>query len=365
MTPPDLTDRLIRHIRAHGPMTIAAYLAMALHDPDAGYYARRNPLGAAGDFVTAPEISQIFGELIGLWCADLWQLLGSSDPVILAELGPGRGTLMADFLRATRRVAGFREALRLHLVEASPLLRETQRHSLKDIEPVWISNFDEVPDGALLLVANEFLDALPIRQLVRGRSYWAERLVAANPSGGLTFTAGPESRGLSLLVPPALRGAAPGEIAEICPAAATLAAALAERLTRQLGAALFIDYGYSEASPGNTLTAISAHRGTDVLDRPGEADLSAHVDFAAFAAAARAAGAAVHGPVTQRTFLTALGAEARLAALLRRANPAQRTALETGLRRLLDPQEMGTLFNVLAVTSPGLPAPAGFGGDPC
>lgn len=365
MTAPDLTDRLIRHIRAHGPMTIAAYMAMALHDPEAGYYAGRNPLGAAGDFVTAPEISQIFGELIGLWCADLWQLLGSPDPVILAELGPGQGTLMADFLRATRRVAGFREALRLHLVEASPLLRETQRQALKGIKPVWISNFDEVPDGPLLLVANEFLDALPIRQLVRGRAYWAERMVAANPSGGLTFTDGPESRGLSLLVPPALRGAEPGEIAEICPAATTLAAALAERLARQLGAALFIDYGYAEASPGNTLTAISAHRGADVLDRPGEADLSAHVDFGAFAAAARAAGAAVHGPVTQRTFLTRLGAEARLAALLRRADPAQRTALETGLRRLLDPQEMGTLFNVLAVTSPGLPAPAGFGGEPC
>jgi len=365
MSVPDLTERLVRHIRAHGPMTIAAYMAVALHDPDCGYYARRNPLGACGDFVTAPEISQIFGELIGLWSTDLWRLMGSPNPVILAELGPGRGTLMADFLRATRHVDGLHEALRAYLVEASPLLRETQRQTLKGIEPVWVSSFDEVPDGPLLLVANEFIDALPIRQLVRGRTHWAERMVATDASSRLAFADGPESRALSLLVPSALRDAGPGAVVEICPAAATLATILAERLARQPGAALFIDYGYAEGSPGNTLTAISAHRGASVLDRPGEADLSAHVDFAAFAETARTAGAAVHGPVTQSAFLTALGAEARLAALLRNADFAQCGALETGLRRLIDPQEMGTLFKVLAVTSPGIPAPAGFGGEPC
>jgi NADH dehydrogenase [ubiquinone] 1 alpha subcomplex assembly factor 7 len=365
MTAAALTERLIHHIRAHGPMTVAAYMTMALHDPDLGYYTHRNPLGARGDFVTSPEISQIFGELIGLWCADLWQRMGSPNPINLAELGPGRGTLMTDFLRATRRVAGFHPALRLHFVEASPLLRETQRQSLKCITPVWISNFDEVPDGPLLLVANEFLDALPIRQLVRGRSHWAERTVAADANGCLMFADSQESPTTSQLVSPDRRDTAPGTIVEICPAATTLAGALAERLTRQPGAALFIDYGYAKATPGDTLTAISAHRGTNVLDRPGEADLSAHVDFAAFAAAAREAGAVVHGPVTQRAFLAALGAEARLAALLRQAAPAQRDALETGLRRLIDPQEMGTLFKVLALTSPGLPAPAGFGGEPC
>jgi NADH dehydrogenase [ubiquinone] 1 alpha subcomplex assembly factor 7 len=361
---PDLTERLVRHIRAHGPMTIAAYMAMALHDPDRGYYARRNPLGARGDFVTAPEISQIFGELIGLWCADLWQRLGSPNPVILAELGPGRGTLMADLLRASRGIGGFREALRIHLVEASPLLRETQRQSLSGISPTWISSFDELPEGPLLLVANEFLDALPIRQLVRGRVHWSERMVAADESGRLVFADGPQSPALSLLAPATLRDAALGAIVEICPAAATLAAALAERLARHPGAALFIDYGYTSGSPGDTLTAISAHRGATVLHRPGDADLSAHVDFAAFATTARDAGAAVHGPATQRAFLLALGAEARLAALLRHADPAQRNALETGLRRLIDPQEMGTLFKVLALTSPG-PLPAGFGGEPC
>jgi NADH dehydrogenase [ubiquinone] 1 alpha subcomplex assembly factor 7 len=365
MTVPDLSERLARHIRAHGPMTIAAFMAVALHDPKAGYYARRNPLGAAGDFVTAPEISQIFGELIGLWCADLWRLMGSPDPVILAELGPGRGTLMADFLRATRRVAGFREALRPYLIEASPLLRETQRQSLEDINPAWVSSFDEVPEGPLLLVANEFLDALPIRQLVRGRAHWAERMVGAGDSGRLDFADGPENPALALLVPAALRDAPPGAMVEICPAAATLAGEVAERLARHPGAALFIDYGYAEGSPGDTLTAIGAHRPENVLSRPGKVDLSAHVDFAAFAAAARDAGATVRGPVTQRAFLIALGATARLEALSRNASPAQSRAVESGLRRLIDPQEMGTLFKVLAVTSPGLPAPAGFGGERC
>jgi NADH dehydrogenase [ubiquinone] 1 alpha subcomplex assembly factor 7 len=346
-------------------MTVAAYMAVALHDPDSGYYARRNPLGAAGDFVTAPEISQIFGELIGLWCADLWQFMGSPDPVVLVELGPGRGTLMADFLRASRRVPGFGEALRLHLVEASPILRETQRQSLRDIEPVWVSSLDDVPDGPLLLVANEFLDALPVRQLVRRPAHWAERMITADASGQLVFADGPESPALSLLAPPDRRDAAPAAIVEICPAAATLAAALAERLSRHPGAALFIDYGYAEGSPGNTLAAIGAHRPADVLERPGDVDLSAHVDFAAFAATAWEAGAVVHGPVTQRAFLTELGAAARLEALIRHAAPAQRGALDSGLRRLIDRQEMGTLFKVLALTSPGLPAPAGFGGEQC
>ncbi|HZK88862.1 MAG TPA: SAM-dependent methyltransferase [Stellaceae bacterium] len=357
---PGLAARLVRHIHAHGPLTIAAYMAMTLHDPAAGYYATRQPLGAAGDFTTAPEISQIFGELIGLWCADLWQRMGRPDPVLVAELGPGRGTLMADFLRAAAGVSGFRQAIRLYLVEASPVLREEQRRRLAGADPVWVSSPDEVPEGPLLLVANEFLDALPIRQLVRGRRHWAERLVAADAADRLVFAEGPESPALSLLVTPDRRDAPPGTVVEICPAAAVLAAALAERLARDLGAALFIDYGYSSKIPGPTLSAISGHRAAGILDAPGAADLSAHVDFSALAAAARAGGAAIHGPATQGDFFASLGAEARLAALLRRAAPAQRAPLEAGLKRLIDPAEMGTLFKALAMMSPGLPAPAGF-----
>ena len=356
-----LGPRLQRHIRAHGPLNIAAFMAMALHDPEAGYYARRQPIGAAGDFVTAPEISQIFGELIGLWCADLWQRLGCPDPVIVAELGPGRGVLMTDFLRAAAGVPGFRRAMRLHFVEASPLLRAEQRHRLGGAEPVWAGDIGELPDGPLLLVANEFLDALPIRQLVRGGTHWAERLVALDEDGRLCFAPGPESPALTLLVPAERRDAAAGSIVELCPAAVALAAALAARFATQPGAALFIDYGYGEPYAGSTLGAVGGHRAVGILDAPGSADLSAHVDFAAFAAAAKAGGAAVYGPVPQGAFLAALGAELRLATLLRRAAAGQRAALTAGLSRLIDPAEMGTLFKVLAVTVPDAPVPDGFG----
>jgi NADH dehydrogenase [ubiquinone] 1 alpha subcomplex assembly factor 7 len=219
---------------------------------------------------------------------------------------------------------------------------------------------DEVPEGPLLLVANEFLDALPIRQLVRGHREWSERLIAVDDQDRLCFADGPENPMLSLLVPAERRDAAPGAVVEICPAATALMTSFAERLTRQPGVALIIDYGYVGGAPGATLAAVRQHHGSGVLDRPGAADLSAHVDFAGLAGAARAAGAAVHGPATQRDFLLALGAEARLAALSRSANPAQRGRLQSGLRRLIDPAEMGTLFKAMAVTSPGLPAPAGF-----
>lgn len=360
MSAADLTARLVRHIRAHGPMTVAAFMAMVLHDPAAGYYARRQPLGAGGDFVTAPEISQIFGELIGLWCADLWQRMGRPDPVVVSELGPGRGVLMADFLRSAAGVAGFRPAIRLHLVEASARLRAEQQRRLAGANAEWHDDIGNLPDGPLLLVANEFLDALPIRQLVRGETDWRERMVAVDVEGRLCFAEGPESRLLGLLIAPERRDAALGSVSELCPAATTLAAALAERLRRQPGAALFVDYGYADAPGKSTLAAIEAHRATGIFEMPGRADLSAHVDFAAVAAAARAGGAAVYGPTPQGVFLTALGARQRLEMLWRRAAPDQRAALETGLRRLIDPSEMGTLFKVLAIASPDLPAPAGF-----
>jgi NADH dehydrogenase [ubiquinone] 1 alpha subcomplex assembly factor 7 len=357
---PDLVARLQHHIRAQGPLTIAAFMATALHDPRAGYYARRQPLGASGDFTTAPEISQIFGELIGLWCADLWQRIGEPSPVIVAELGPGRGVLMADFARAVSTVPGFRQAMKLHLVEASPVLRAGQQRRLADADPVWSADVAELPDGPLFLIANEFLDALPIRQLVRGQKHWAERLVGLDAEGRLCFALGPENPVLDLLVPSERRAAPPGTIVELHPAAAALAAGLAARFRRTPGAALFIDYGYADGGAGSTLAAVSGHNPTGILDAPGKADLSAHVDFAAFAAAAQAGGASVWGPIAQGEFLKALGAELRLTALMRRAAPEQRPMLESGLRRLIDPTEMGTLFKVVAVTSPGLPPPSGF-----
>ena len=355
-----LANKIARRIRAEGPLSLAAFMAMALHDPDHGYYARRDPIGRAGDFITAPEISQIFGELIGLCCADWWQHSGRPDPVILAELGPGRGALMADFLRAASTVPEFRRALRLHLVEASPVLRTEQERRLAAAEPRFVAGFDEVPPGPMLLLANEFLDALPIRQLVRGSAEWAERLVGLDADSRVVFTQGPESPALTMLVPQSLRMLPPGSVVEICPAAAALGASLGERLARSSGVALVIDYGYFPSAPGPTLAALRDHRPVDLLEEPGSADLSAHVDFAAFRTAAEARGAVAHGPVPQGRFLSALGAEARLAALSQRVTPEQSAALRRGLRRLIAPAEMGTLFKVLALTSPGLPAPAGF-----
>jgi NADH dehydrogenase [ubiquinone] 1 alpha subcomplex assembly factor 7 len=360
VTGESLACRIARHIRATGPLSVAAYMTMALYDSEAGYYARQSPIGGAGDFVTAPEISQIFGELIGLWCADLWDRMGRPDPVILAELGPGRGTLMSDLLRAAAVAPPFRRALDLVLVEVSPVLRRVQQQRLAAARPRWVEHVAELPPGPLLLVANEFFDTLPIRQFVRGRAHWAERRVGLDPAGNLVFVTGPEDPAADLLVPAALRAADSGAVAEICPSALALAAALGRRLAQTPGAALIVDYGYFPSAPGPTLRALRQHRPVPVLADPGTADLSAHVDFAALAEAARAAGAASFGPVPQGRFLQALGAEMRLAALAARATPAQRRDLESGAKRLLDPREMGTLFKALALVSPGLPAPPGF-----
>jgi NADH dehydrogenase [ubiquinone] 1 alpha subcomplex assembly factor 7 len=356
----EIGDRIVRRIRAEGPLTVAAYMAMALHDPEGGYYARRAPIGAAGDFTTAPEISQVFGELIGLWCAELWDRIGRPNPVVLAELGPGRGVLMSDLLRAAATVPEFRCALRIRLVEASPVLRAEQERRLRPAQPAWVSRVEELPDGPMLIVANEFLDALPIRQFVRGAGGWSERMVAVDPEDRLVFVDGPESPAASLFVPGAISDCAPGTIVEICPAALALAGALGSRLTRQPSAALFIDYGYFPTAPGPTLRALQCHRPVSALAAPGTADLSAHVDFAAFVEAAHAGGAQIYGPISQGQFLTALGAGVRLAALSARATPAQRQSLESGVRRLLDPGAMGELFKVVALVSPGLPSPAGF-----
>jgi NADH dehydrogenase [ubiquinone] 1 alpha subcomplex assembly factor 7 len=361
---PDVTEELVhkiaKRIHADGPLTVAAYMAIALHDRVGGYYATCDPIGAAGDFTTAPEISQVFGELIGLWCADLWQQMERPDPLILVELGPGRGVLMSDLLHAAGAVPEFRRALRLYLVEVSPMLRVEQEHRLSRARPVWVQGVEKLPDGAMLLIANEFLDTLPIRQFVRGSTHWRERMVALDPEGELAFIDGPESPVATLLVPSNLRDSPPGTIAEICPAALGLASALGTRFARQTGAALFIDYGHSRGTPGPTLRALSRHRSTSPLAAPGTADLSAHVDFAAFREAAAAGGAETHGPVTQTRFLTGLGAELRLAMLSARATLAQRQGLEGGVRRLLHRDEMGEQFKVIALTSPGLKTLAGF-----
>ena len=359
MTP--LGELIARRIRATGSITVAEYMTGALQHPRFGYYATRDPLGAAGDFITAPEVSQVFGELIGLWCADAWTRLGRPDPVLLVELGPGRGTLMADALRAIRTAPEFRRALRVHLVETSPALRALQAQVLADANPNWHEALDTVPEAPLIAIANEFLDALPIRQFQRRGGQWRERRIGLGAGGeSFAFVLESEESAAAAMVSPRLADAAEGSIAEVCPSAAALSAALARRIARHGGAALLIDYGHPHTACGDTLQAVRGHRPHPVLEAPGTADITAHVDFEAVAAMARGAGALVHGPVTQGAFLRALGIELRQRRLLERSTAEQLQDIKNGVRRLIDAAEMGTLFKVLALTHPSLTAPAGF-----
>ncbi|HXQ49566.1 MAG TPA: SAM-dependent methyltransferase [Stellaceae bacterium] len=352
-----LLAHLARRIRAAGPISVAAYMDEALFHPRWGYYATRDPLGAGGDFITAPEVSQMFGELIGLWCAELWRRLGAPGRVTLVELGPGRGTLMRDALRAARLVPGFNDALELHLVERSPVLRAMQADTLAGFAPRWHDDLATVPAGPMLLVANEFLDALPIRQFVRAADCWRERMVALD-GDALAFALDPDPATES-----SLPDAAPGAIRETSHAARAIARAIGARLARDGGAALIIDYGYGPGGLGETLQAVRRHARHDVLDAPGSADLTAHVDFAAIAEAAGSAGARVAGPMPQGAFLRALGIEARAARLLAIASPDQAALIRSACRRLIDPAGMGLLFKVMALAHPAAPALAGFDGE--
>jgi NADH dehydrogenase [ubiquinone] 1 alpha subcomplex assembly factor 7 len=363
MTP--LGKRLAARITRLGPITLADYMAEALTHPQYGYYMRGDPFGAAGDFITAPEISQMFGELIGLWCADVWQRLGAPTPVHLVEMGPGRGTLMTDALRAAGTLPDFRRAVRPHLVEISPALRRRQAEALRaltsDQTPVWHDSLAGVPVGPLILIANEFFDALPVRQFARTAAGWCERLVTLGADGRtLTLTLGPPSPQADILLPPALRTAPAGAIAEVSPAAIGVAGEIGRRLAAHGGAALIIDYGAARPPGEPTLQAVHGHDRHDVLAEPGTADLTAHVDFATLTRVAEDAGARAHGPVTQGEFLHALGLAARAETLCRAAPPAQAEAIDAAVHRLTDPAEMGSLFKVFALNYPNLGPLPGF-----
>ena len=358
MTP---LERLIRaEIERTGPIPVESYMALALGHAEHGYYIRQNPLGADGDFITAPEISQTFGELIGLWAAVVWQQMGCPPRTALVECGPGRGTLMADALRAAATAPEFLETIELHLVETSPALREHQRASLSGQTPSWHETIDTLPDLPTIMIANEFFDALPVRQLVRTGCGWSERCVAAS-SDSLSFVPGipvPEAdlpRALALAP-----GAAPGDIAEIPAAGCSIARQCGAHIARHGGAALIIDYGHIESAVGDTLQAVQRHGFADPLTDPGEADLTAHVDFEAIGAAFRDGGAAVHGPLTQRAFLMALGILQRTERLVRDAPADSASRILSATNRLIDPGEMGTLFKVMAATGADAPPPAGF-----
>lgn len=358
-----LGEQLARRIRVAGPLSVAEYMAEALGHPQHGYYTQRDPFGLAGDFITAPEISQMFGELLGAWCATVWRCMDRPNPVRLVELGPGRGTLMADGLRGTRKVAGFHDAIDLHMVETSPVLRTRQAGTLKLaapwIAPSWHDLFDEVPPGPLLLVTNELFDALPIHQFEFRGGRWHERVVALDPAEDRFAFAlrAPGAVFALAALPPLPRD---GSIVEVCPAGISLAGAIGRRVVRDGGAALIIDYGHDGSAFGDSLQAVRRHRKHDILAEPGAADLAAHVDFGAIARAAGEVGAAVYGPIPQNTLLERLGIHARAAALARSATPQQAEDLRTATERLLHLEQMGTLFKVIAIAAPNIPVPPGF-----
>lgn len=349
MTP--LAQVLAARIRAHGPMSLADYMAECLLHPQFGYYTTQNPFGAQGDFITAPEISQMFGELLGLSLAQAWIDQGAPNPFTLAELGPGRGTLMADMLRATKAVPGFHAAMRVVLVEASARLRAIQAQSLQGYQPMWADSVQDLPLNPLFLVANEFFDALPIRQCQRAGLGWRERLVGLSAEA-LAFGLGP-------VVPIAgladrLADTAEGDIVELCPQAPAIMAEIAARMADK-GAALIIDYG-GWRSLGDTFQAVQAHQPVDPFAAPGQADLTAHVDFAALAASAHPAS---HAYTTQGALLSALGLAQRSARLAQNLSGAALQSHLAATQRLTAPAEMGTLFKVLALHPAHYPAPPG------
>jgi SAM-dependent MidA family methyltransferase len=340
-------DRLQRLIASTGPISVAQYMAEA----NAHYYTTRDPLGAAGDFTTAPEISQMFGEMIGLCLADVWSRAGRPGAAY-AELGPGRGTLAADALRAMR-AAGL--APEVHLVETSPVLRAAQAERLPQAQ--WHDDLSTLPaDRPLLIVANEFFDALPARQLIRGRGGWHERLVGYD---GTRFVAGAGPAVPDTAIPAHLRDAPEGTILETSPASLAIVRDLSQRLAAQGGAALIIDYGHDRTSAGETLQAVKAHVYADPWMEPGELDLTVHVDFEALGAAAADSDVRLFGPVAQGDFLTRLGIDARLASLSRSA-PPRADEFRSARDRLVSPEQMGTLFRVLGLAGPGWPQLEGF-----
>jgi NADH dehydrogenase [ubiquinone] 1 alpha subcomplex assembly factor 7 len=355
--PTPLELELVRMIETTGPMPLDRYLALCLGHPLHGYYMTRDPLGTAGDFTTAPEVTQMFGEIIGIWFMQCFELMGKPDGFDLIELGPGRGTLMSDLLRAARAMPEFLAHLRIRLVETSPVLRAAQQKTLANasIPVTWHENIDDIPFAATLLIANEFFDALPVRQFQRLKQGWAERVIGLR-DGKLTMGLLPTQ----LQLPDWAAAATEGDIAEIRPAAAHWGAGIGRRLALHPGAALIIDYGHLRSSPGDTLQAVRQHQPVALLDRPGQSDVTAHVDFEALGQAIGSSGASIWPVMTQQDFLDEMGLELRAAILARNATAAQRRDLSTAVERVAGPSQMGHLFKVLAATSPGLRRPHPF-----
>lgn len=346
-----LKDRLKALIEAGGPLPVSAYMNACLHDPQHGYYSTRPGIGR--DFITAPEISQVFGELLGLWCLHEWRSLGSPDPVSLVEVGAGRGTMMSDMLRAIA-TAGGGDAFRLAISEASPVYAAAQRERLSQFHPDFLGAFSALGEAPFLLVANEWLDCLPARQFVQADDGWRERVVGLDERGELSFGVASDKAPA-----PMFEAGSGQDSAEVQPALDTLCETLAGAMAKVPGRALFIDYGETESAPADTLRAFHEGKQVGPLDMPGESDLTVDVDFGRLARLARAHGLDVAGPTAQGPFLGALGAQQRMQALIN-ANPSQAAVIFEDVRRLVDPAELGQRFKVICISSPGLPPPAGF-----
>ncbi len=352
-------------IRADGPMPVDRYMALALGHERHGYYMGRDPFGRAGDFITAPEVSQMFGELIGIWCAAGWQMMDAPARWNLIELGPGRGTLLADLVRACSVMPGLREGMNVHLIETSPALKTMQSETLKraGIEATWHERLENVPDAQSLIIANEFFDALPVSQLQKQAGGWHERVIGLPDGDQLAFGVASDPVAPAL-VPPWAADAADGDIVEFSPVRDAVAREIGRRITADLGAALIIDYGHMRSAVGDTLQAIRKHQFADVLAQPGEADITSHVDFEALTEAITADGAKPYGPVMQGDFLIKMGLKEREEMLRARADARQRIRLSKGAQRLVSGNQMGQLFKVLAVTHPDMPKPAPFNVEP-
>jgi SAM-dependent MidA family methyltransferase len=350
-----------RRIALAGPMPVAEYMALCLFDPAHGYYTTHDPFGARGDFITAPEVSQMFGELIGLWVAAVWKQIGAPENVRLIELGPGRGTMIKDALRAVKVVPEFRAAAVAHLVEVSPLLRAQQEKTLEDagVPIFWHATLSDVPKGPAIILANEFFDALPVNQAIKTERGWHERRIQIDSNGELAFTVAPEPMPFfQTLLPPALRAPRAGAIFEW--RADTAAIDLGRCIADNRGAGLVIDYGHTETGLGETLQAVGQHAYADPLTFPGSLDLTAHVDFQSLARAVEAMGARGFGPIEQSQFLRRLGIEQRAATL--KADSARAGEIDEALARLIGQNRtaMGELFKVAAFAHPSVGTLPGF-----
>jgi len=356
-----LQSEIKKLIKSSGPMPVWRYMELCLTHPAHGYYVSRDPLGREGDFTTAPEVSQMFGELLGLWAASVWKAIGSPPMLRLVELGPGRGTMMADALRALRVLPPLYQSLSIHLVEINLVLREKQRATLSGVRNLsWHDSIDDVPEGPAVILANEYFDVLPIHQVVKRDTGWHERVVQLDDSGRLAFAAAAEpTPRFEVLLPPLVRAAPVGAVFEWRPDAEIMK--IATRVREQDGAALIVDYGHLRSDAGDTFQAIARHSFADPLKNPGQADVTAHVDFQALVRAAEGLGARVHGPVTQGDFLRRLGIETRALTLQAKTTPEVSADIAAALKRLTDSGRggMGSMFKVLAITEPHLTSVAG------